>query len=89
MLRKLWLGLVVFFGAAAWAWADAVPAKIDSGDTTWVLVSAALVMLMTPALGFFYAGLVRRINLVSTLTQCLAIFAVLSVQLLSTTIKSN
>src|SRR5947208_843000 len=36
--------------------------KIDSGDTAWVLASAALVMLMTPALGFFYGGLVRRKN---------------------------
>src|SRR3989337_3731848 len=36
-------------------------------------------MLMTPALGFFYAGLVRKKNLVSTLVQCLVIFAVISV----------
>ncbi|MCW4017260.1 MAG: ammonium transporter [Candidatus Bathyarchaeota archaeon] len=44
----------------------------------WVLVSTALVMLMTPALAFFYGGLVRRKNLVSTLVQCLIIFAVVS-----------
>jgi Amt family ammonium transporter len=37
-----------------------------------------MVMLMTPALGFFYAGLVRKKNLVSTLAQCMAIFAVVS-----------
>src|SRR5207247_134429 len=37
-----------------------------------------LVMIMTPALGFFYGGLVRRKNLVSTIAQCLAIFAVVS-----------
>src|SRR3981081_4023947 len=41
--------------------------KIDSGDTAWVLASAALVMLMTPALGFFYGGLVRRKNALSTI----------------------
>jgi Amt family ammonium transporter len=41
-------------------------------------MSTALVMLMTPALSFFYGGLVRRKNLVSTLVQCLAIFAVVS-----------
>src|SRR5213594_1379899 len=35
-------------------------------------------MIMTPALGFFYGGLVRRKNLVSTIAQCLAIFAVVS-----------
>jgi Amt family ammonium transporter len=50
----------------------------SSPDTAWVLVSTALVMLMTPALGFFYGGLVRRKNLVSTLVQCLIIFAVVS-----------
>ncbi len=51
---------------------------LDSGDVAWVSVSAALVMLMTPALGFFYAGLVRKKNLVSTLVQCLVIFAITS-----------
>jgi Amt family ammonium transporter len=50
-----------------------------SGDISWVVTATALVMLMTPALGFFYAGLVRRKNLVSTLIQCLIIFAVVSV----------
>ncbi len=50
----------------------------NSGDIAWVLVSTALVMLMTPALSFFYGGLVRRKNLVSTLVQCLIIFAVVS-----------
>jgi ammonium transporter, Amt family len=56
---------------------SAVPANY-SGDVAWVLVSTALVMLMTPALSFFYGGLVRRKNLVSTLVQCLIIFAVVS-----------
>ena len=52
--------------------------ELNSGDVAWVSAAAALVMLMTPALGFFYAGLVRKKNLVSTLVQCLAIFAVVS-----------
>jgi len=43
-----------------------------------VISATALVMIMTPALGFFYGGLVRRKNLVSTIVQCLAIFAVVS-----------
>ncbi|MGD6852813.1 MAG: ammonium transporter [Candidatus Bathyarchaeia archaeon] len=51
---------------------------INAADLTWVLMSTALVMLMTPALAFFYGGLVRRKNLVSTLVQCIAIFAVVS-----------
>jgi Amt family ammonium transporter len=56
---------------------SAVP-SVGAGDVAWVLMSTALVMLMTPALSFFYGGLVRRKNLVSTLVQCLAIFAVVS-----------
>ncbi|MFI5448714.1 MAG: ammonium transporter [Candidatus Bathyarchaeia archaeon] len=51
---------------------------LDSGDIAWVLTSTALVMIMTPALGFFYGGLVSRKNLVSTIVQCLAIFSVVS-----------
>ena len=51
---------------------------MTTGDISWVATSTALVMLMTPALGFFYAGLVRKKNLVSTLIQCLIIFAVIS-----------
>jgi Amt family ammonium transporter len=51
----------------------------NSGDTAWVIVATALVMLMTPALGFFYGGLVRKKNLVSTIVQCVVIFAVISI----------
>lgn len=51
----------------------------DSGSIAWVLTATALVMLMTPALGFFYGGLVRRKNLVSTIVQCFVIFAVISI----------
>ena len=49
-----------------------------SGDIAWVSIATGLVMLMTPALGFFYAGLVRKKNLVSTLAQSMAIFAVVT-----------
>ena len=52
---------------------------IDSGSVSWLMTATALVMLMTPALGFFYGGLVRKKNLVSTIVQCLVIFAVISI----------
>jgi ammonium transporter, Amt family len=52
---------------------------LDSGDTAWVLTATALVMIMTPALGFFYGGLVRRKNLVATIVECLMIFSVVSI----------
>lgn len=44
-------------------------AEIKNGDTAWVMTSTALVLLMTPGLAFFYAGMVRRKNVVSTLYQ--------------------
>jgi Amt family ammonium transporter len=52
---------------------------MTAGDLSWLMTSTALVMLMTPALGFFYGGLVRKKNLVSTIVQCLIIFAVVSI----------
>src|SRR5512133_130730 len=53
---------------------------INAADTVWVLLSAALVMLMTPAVGFFYGGLVRRKNVLSTIMQSMFILALVSVQ---------
>src|SRR4051812_4774873 len=54
--------------------------KISAGDTAWLLMSAALVMLMTPALGFFYGGLVRRKNVLATIMQSFFILCLISVQ---------
>jgi len=54
--------------------------KIDSGDTAWLLASTALVMLMTPALGFFYGGLVGKKNVLSTLLHSFFILCLISVQ---------
>jgi ammonium transporter, Amt family len=53
---------------------------IDTGDTAWIMVSAALVMLMTPALGFFYGGLVRQKNVLSTIMHSFFMLALISVQ---------
>ena len=53
---------------------------LRAGDTAWVLASAALVMLMTPALGFFYGGLVRQKNVLSTLMHSFIALCVVSVQ---------
>jgi Amt family ammonium transporter len=55
--------------------------KMNSGDTAWVLMSTALVLLMTiPGLAFFYGGLVRRKNVLSILMQCFIILCVISIQ---------
>ena len=52
---------------------------MDSGDNAWVLASAALVMLMTPGLGFFYAGLVRRKNVLATIMHSFFILCLISI----------
>jgi Amt family ammonium transporter len=57
-----------------------MPNTISSGDTAWLLMSAALVMLMTPALGFFYGGLVRRKNVLATIMHSFFILCLISVQ---------
>src|SRR5918912_425655 len=53
---------------------------INTGDTAWILISSALVMLMTPALGLFYGGLVRQKNVLSTIMHSFFMLALISVQ---------
>jgi Amt family ammonium transporter len=53
---------------------------INGADTAWVLIAAAMVMLMTPGLAFFYGGLVRQKNVLSTLMHSFFILALISVQ---------
>ncbi len=53
---------------------------INGADTAWILVSSALVMLMTPALGFFYGGMVREKNVLSTIMHSFFMVALVSVQ---------
>ena len=65
---------------AATVSAPIVPHGIDTGDTAWVLICTALVMLMTPGLAFFYGGLVRRKNVLSILMQCFVVLCMISLQ---------
>src|SRR3954464_4786728 len=57
----------------------AAATKVDTGDTAWMLVATALVLLMTPALGLFYAGLVRAKNTLNTFMMCVAALGVVAV----------
>ncbi len=54
----------------------AAVAGVDTGDTAWMLGATALVLMMTPALGLFYAGLVRSKNTLNTFMMCIAAIAV-------------
>jgi ammonium transporter, Amt family len=52
---------------------------INTGDTAWLLISAALVMLMTPGLALFYGGMVRRKNILSTMMMSFAILGIVGI----------
>lgn len=67
-------------GAAPSAPAAQAPLKADTGDTAWLIVATALVMLMTPGLAFFYGGMVGRKNVLGILMQCFTILCLISVQ---------
>ena len=80
----------LFLAAPAWAQtaantvaataAPVVEAKIDSGDTAWMLTSTALVLMMTiPGLALFYAGMVRKKNILATMMQSFIICCLVTV----------
>jgi len=87
MVLVMLLSLAVFIPLAAMA-QDAVPVsaavfpavRIDTGDTAWILVSTALVMLMTPGLAMFYGGMVRRKNVLGTIMHSFIAIALVSLQ---------
>lgn len=74
------LALLTILGPGV-VFAQEAPGKIDSGDTAWILVCSALVLLMTiPGLALFYGGLVRRKNVLGTIMHSFIIAALISVQ---------
>ncbi|MFB3884177.1 MAG: ammonium transporter [Thermodesulfobacteriota bacterium] len=73
--------LNIFFLSAGTAFAEmSSPAKVDSGDTSWILISSALVMLMTPGLALFYGGMVRSKNVLGTIMQSFIALGVITIQ---------
>lgn len=88
-MRTLVVQLAVLFFAAlpgvafaAEAPAAAAPgeAKLDTGDTAWVLMSTGLVLLMVPGLALFYGGMVRRKNLLGTMMHSMVALALVGIQ---------
>jgi Amt family ammonium transporter len=59
---------------------EQAPPKVDTGDTAWILISSALVMLMTPGLALFYGGMVRRKNVLGTIMQSFIALGVITIQ---------
>ncbi len=83
------VGIAVLTAVASWSWwgltawaqgaPPAPPAKVDSGDTAWVLASSALVLAMiVPGLALFYGGLVRSKNVLGTIMHSLIILCLVS-----------
>src|SRR5689334_25173847 len=80
-IALLFLLLVISSVAGFAQAAPAAPAKIDTGDTAWMLTSAALVLFMTiPGLFLFYGGLVRSKNVLGMLMQNFIMVGIVTVQ---------
>jgi Amt family ammonium transporter len=82
-MKKFRLLLAValcFIGFKSVYAAGQISNPVDTGDTAWLLISTALVMLMTPGLALFYGGMVRRKNVLGTIMQSFISLGVLSVQ---------
>jgi Amt family ammonium transporter len=84
MMKKfLFFFLLMSLFCAAVAFAEAPPSpppRVDTGDTSWLLISAALVMLMTPGLALFYGGMVRTKNVLGTIMQSFIALGVITIQ---------
>jgi Amt family ammonium transporter len=59
---------------------ESVAAKLDNGDTAWVLMATGLVLLMVPGLALFYGGMVRRKNVLGTMMHSMVALALIGIQ---------
>src|SRR5215470_12660960 len=75
---KIPVVVALFNGQVAHAQASA--ATLNSGDTAWMLMASALVLLMTPGLALFYGGMVRRKNVLSTMMYSFFTMGLVTVQ---------
>ena len=79
--------IMIYSGNSAECWMDKnhdgimdTPCAIDSGNTAWILMASALVLLMTPGVAFFYGGRSRTKNVVNTMGMVFIIIGLISVQ---------
>lgn len=78
-LNFIVLSIIVVICAFAASNYQALSSSIDSGDTSWMLVASAFVLLMTPGLSFFYGGMINKKNIISTMLQSFIALGVISV----------
>ena len=85
-MKKQWLFALIAFGIIAllgiilpYHFSTGDTSGIDTGDTAWMLAATALVFLMTPGLGFFYGGMVKPKNVISTILQSFIAMGLISI----------
>jgi Amt family ammonium transporter len=80
-MRSVWLLLLLaLLMSTASASASADAGGVNAADNAWVLISAALVLIMIPGVGLFYGGMVRKKNAISTIIFSFAIMGIISLQ---------
>jgi ammonium transporter, Amt family len=75
----LFIGLFIVGAVFGETPASSTP-KVDSGDTAWILICSALVMVMTPGLALFYGGMVRSKNVLGTIMQSFIALGIITIQ---------
>lgn len=70
--------LILLFGNQSYSFSDN-SLSLDKGDTSWMIVACAFVLLMTPGLAFFYGGMVNLKNIISTMLQSFVALGVISI----------
>ncbi len=80
---SIWMALILAFIMVLGITMPALAAEelpVDTGNTAFIIICSAMVLLMTPGLAFFYGGMVRKKNVLSIMMQCFAVMALVSVQ---------
>lgn len=78
-LNFIFLAIIVIICAFVAENYQELSSSIDTGDTSWMLVASAFVLLMTPGLSFFYGGMINKKNIISTMLQSFIALGVISV----------
>ncbi len=78
-INFLALSLIVLISVVTASHYEELSSSIDSGDTAWMIVASAFVLLMTPGLSFFYGGMISRKHIISTMLQSFVALGVISV----------
>ncbi|MCZ4409726.1 ammonium transporter [Cryomorphaceae bacterium 1068] len=78
-INFLALSLIVLISVVTASHYEELSSSIDSGDTAWMIVASAFVLLMTPGLSFFYGGMISKKHIISTMLQSFVALGVISV----------